>query len=75
MKPQQSRMARAGLQLGMREAAKAAKISVNTMIRFEGGEVIKERTLDDMRRAYEDAGARFVDEGEWIGVLVKRGAD
>ncbi|MBX4967184.1 transcriptional regulator [Rhizobium binae] len=68
-------MARAGLQLGMREAAKAAKISVNTMIRFEGGEVIKERTLEDMRRAYEAAGARFVEDGEWIGVLVKQDAN
>jgi DNA-binding XRE family transcriptional regulator len=68
----QSRMARAALQLGMRDAAKAAKVSANTIIRLEGGEDLKERTVEDIRRAYETAGAKFVDDGEWIGVMVKR---
>lgn len=65
----QSKMARAGLGLGMREAAKAAQVSINTIIRFEGGERLKGRTLGDIRRTYESLGAEFIDDN---GVRIRR---
>ncbi len=71
MKPIQSRMARAALQIGIRELAAAAKVSTNTITRLENGEELKDRTLEDIQRAYEAAGAKFVEEGEWAGTMVK----
>ena len=44
--PVQCRMARAALGLGVRELAAAAKVSVDTVARFERGEELKERTID-----------------------------
>ena len=38
-------MARAGLRLGVRALAEAAKVSTNTITRLERGEVMHERTL------------------------------
>ena len=72
MKAIQSRMARAALQIGMREAAIAAKVSTNTLIRLEGGEELRERTADDIRRAYEEKGVRFIEDDEWLGVAIRR---
>ncbi len=71
MKPVQSRMARAALRLGIRDIADAAKVSTQTITRLENGEELRERTLEDIQRAYEAAGAKFVEEGEWAGTLVK----
>ena len=68
----QSRMARAALQLGIRDLAKAAKVSSNTISRLESGEELRERTADDIRRAYEEKGARFIEDDEWVGVAIKR---
>ena len=56
----QSRMARAGLGIGIREASAAAKISTHTLSRLESGEELRERTLIDIRRAYEEMGAEFI---------------
>ena len=44
--PIQCRMARAALGLGVRELAAAAKVSIDTVARFERGEELKERTMD-----------------------------
>lgn len=71
MKPVQSRMARAALQLGIRDLAQAAKVSTNTISRLENGEDLRERTIEDIRRAYEAAGARFIEDGDWIGTMVR----
>jgi transcriptional regulator with XRE-family HTH domain len=59
--PVQSRMARAALGMGVRELAAAAKISTDTVARFERGEELKERTVDAIRRALEEAGVEFID--------------
>ena len=58
--PVQSRMARAGLGWGIRELARAAKVSVDTVVRFERGEELKERTVEALQRAFEAAGLEFM---------------
>lgn len=71
MHPVQSRMARTALKLGIRDVAKAAKVSTSTIFRLENGEELRERTVIDIQRVYEEAGARFVNADEWVGILVK----
>jgi transcriptional regulator with XRE-family HTH domain len=55
-------MARAALGMGVRELAAAAKVSVDTVARFERGEELKERTIDAIQRTLETAGVQFIDE-------------
>jgi transcriptional regulator with XRE-family HTH domain len=63
MLPIQCRMARTALSWGVRELASAAKVSPDTVARFERGETLRERTIQDMQRALEMAGVRFTVEG------------
>ena len=74
LQPVQCRMARAALGMGVRELAAAAKVSVDTVARFERGEELKERTIDALQRALEAAGIKLIDEnGGGLGVrLTKR---
>ena len=67
-------MARAALGMGIRELAAAAKVSVDTVARFERGEELKERTIDALQHALEAAGIKLIDEnGGGPGVrLAKR---
>ena len=60
--PVQCRMARAALGLGVRELAAAAKVSVDTVARFERGDELKERTIEALQRTLEAAGIEFIDE-------------
>jgi transcriptional regulator with XRE-family HTH domain len=57
--PVQCRMARAALGFGVRDLAAAAKVSTDTVARFERGDELKERTIDALRRALEAAGIEF----------------
>ncbi len=67
-------MARAALQLGVRDAALAAGVSPNTIARLERGEELQPRTLTAIRAALEAAGVIFVDEnGDGPGVRLKKG--
>ncbi len=67
-------MARAALALGVRELAEAAKVSTNTVIRFERGEALKERTIEAIRAALESAGVEFIAEnGGGAGVRLRKG--
>jgi transcriptional regulator with XRE-family HTH domain len=69
----QCRMARAALGIGVRELAAAAKVSADTVARFERGEELKERTIDALQRALEDAGIKFIDEnGGGPGVRLRK---
>jgi transcriptional regulator with XRE-family HTH domain len=69
--PVQCRMARAALGLGVRELAAAAKVSIDTVARFERGDVLKERTIDALKHALESAGVEFTN-GDQPGVrLIK----
>jgi transcriptional regulator with XRE-family HTH domain len=53
-------MARAALNIGVRELAEAAKVSTNTVTRLEAGEALKPRTVEAMQRALEAAGVEFL---------------
>ena len=59
--PVQCRMARAALGWGVRELAAAAKVSIDTVARFERGDELKERTIEALQRALEAAGIEFID--------------
>ena len=71
--PVQCRMARAALGLGVRELAAAAKVSIDTVARFERGDDLKERTIDALQRALEAAGVEFTN-GDQPGVRLTRAA-
>ena len=71
--PIQCRMARAALGLGVRELAAAAKVSIDTVARFERGDELKERTIDALQRALEAAGVEFTN-GDQPGVRLTRAA-
>jgi transcriptional regulator with XRE-family HTH domain len=65
--PVQCRMARAALGLGVRELAVLAKVSVDTVARFERGDGLKERTVEALQRALEATGVEFTN-GDKPGV-------
>jgi transcriptional regulator with XRE-family HTH domain len=71
--PVQCRMARAALGLGVRELAAAAKVSIDTVARFERGDELKQRTIDALQRALEAAGVEFTN-GDQPGVRLTRAA-
>jgi transcriptional regulator with XRE-family HTH domain len=66
-------MARAALGWGVRELAAAAKVSVDTVARFERGEELKERTVEAIQRALEAGGIEFIDDnGGGLGLRFKK---
>jgi transcriptional regulator with XRE-family HTH domain len=73
MTPSQCRMARALLRWGVRDLAKAAKVSPDTIARLERGETLYARTLADIRVTLEKAGVRFIEQnGGGPGVRSKK---
>lgn len=73
MLPVQCKMARTALNIGVRDLAALAKVSPDTVARLERGDTLKERTVDAIRTALEDAGVIFVDEnGEGPGVRLRK---
>jgi transcriptional regulator with XRE-family HTH domain len=60
----QARMARAALQLGVRELAALAKVSPNTITRVEAGLPANSSTVSAIRAALEAAGIVFTNGGE-----------
>jgi hypothetical protein len=71
MNAAQCRMARAALQLGVRDLARLAKVSPATVVRFEASGELKERTVDAVRAALEAAGVEFTN-GDQPGVRLKK---
>ncbi|QJX07913.1 helix-turn-helix transcriptional regulator [Rhizobium brockwellii] len=66
-------MARAALGLGVRDLAKLADVSVDTLSRLERGEELMPRTMAAIRSALETAGVIFIDEnGEGPGVRLRK---
>jgi transcriptional regulator with XRE-family HTH domain len=63
MRAVQCKMARTAVGWGVRDLAAAAKVSADTVARFERGEALRERTIEDMQRALEEAGVRFTADG------------
>lgn len=75
MTPEQCRMARAALGLGVRELAASAEVSTNTITRFERGEQLKGATVEHVRAVLEAAGVEFIPEnGGGPGVRLKKKA-
>ena len=62
-------MARAAIGLSARKLAAAAKVSPETVVRFERGEKLRKRTVDSLRQVLEAAGLEFTD-GRKPGVRV-----
>lgn len=58
--PVHSRMARAALGLGVRDLAKLAYLSPNTIARFERGDDVSEKTIYTIRNTLEKAGIEFI---------------
>lgn len=61
--PIQCRMARAALDLGVRDLAKIADVSPNTIARLERGEALHSRTLAFIQGALEAQGVTFIPAG------------
>lgn len=73
MTPEQCRMARAALNLGVRDVAKLADVSTNTITRLERGEQLKDSTVQAVRSVLETAGIEFIPEnGGGAGVRLKK---
>lgn len=69
----QCKMARAAVGWGVRELAKEAEVSVDTVSRLERGEDLQPRTLAAIRSALEAAGVEFIAEnGSGPGVRLKK---
>ncbi len=60
----QCRMARAALQIGIRDIAEMAKVAPGTVSRLEAGEELKPRTLEAIQDAFERAGVVFTNGNE-----------
>ncbi len=76
MLPVQCKMARAATGLGVRQLAEAASVSPETVVRMEGGETLRPRTVSAIRAALEAAGVDFIDEnGGGPGVRLRKGRD
>jgi transcriptional regulator with XRE-family HTH domain len=58
--PIQCKMARVALGLGVRQLAAAARVSPDTVARFERGEDLRERTVEALQKALETAGVDFI---------------
>ena len=75
MKPIQIRMGRAAIGWGVRELAKKADVTANTVTRIENGADAKQSTMDRLQRALEAAGVELIDEnGGGPGVRLKKRA-
>ena len=69
-------MARAATGLGVRDLAKLANVSPDTVARFERGESIRETTTAAIQHALEGAGVEFIPEnGGGAGVRLKKGPE
>src|SRR6266536_1383815 len=64
MKAIQLRMARAAIGWGVRELAKKAGVTANTVTRIENGADAKQSTMDRLQRALEAAGVEFTNSDQ-----------
>ena len=68
-------MARAGLGLSVRDLAEKARVSTNTITRFEGGEPLKDRTVEAIHNVFATSGVEFIPEnGGGAGVRLRKNA-
>jgi transcriptional regulator with XRE-family HTH domain len=69
----QIRMARVGVRWGVRDLAKKAGLTANTVTRIENGADAKQSTIDKLKRALEAAGIEFTN-GDQPGVRLTKAA-
>ncbi|WP_183831960.1 helix-turn-helix domain-containing protein [Aquamicrobium lusatiense] len=62
-------MARAALGLGVRDLAKLAAVSVDTVSRLERGEELMPRTVQAIRAALESSSVEFINDERGDGVV------
>jgi len=73
MKPVQLKMARAAAGWGVRELAKKAGVTANTVTRIENGADAKQSTMDKLQYALEAAGIEFIlENGGGPGVRLRK---
>ena len=72
MKAIQLRMARAAVGWGVRELAKKAGVTANTVTRIENGADAKQSTMESLQQALEAAGIEFTN-GDQPGVRLTQG--
>ena len=73
MKPIQLKMARAAAGWGVRDLAKKAGVTANTVTRIENGADAKQSTMYKLKHALEAAGIEFMDEnGGGPGVRLRK---
>jgi transcriptional regulator with XRE-family HTH domain len=73
MKPVQLKMARAAVGWGVRDLAKKAGVTANTVTRIENGADAKQSTMDRLQQALEAAGIEFIEEnGGGLGVWLRK---
>ena len=66
-------MARVALGWGVRDLAREAGVSTDTVARLERGEALKDSTIAGIRAVMEAAGIEFIEEnGGGPGVRLKR---
>lgn len=64
-------MARAALQWSLHDAGRAAGVSYRTILRFEKEQRdVQPGLIADLRRAFEGAGVRFIEQGADAGGVV-----
>ena len=73
MRSIQLKMARAAVGWGVRELAKKAGVTANTVTRIENGADAKQSTIERLQHALEVAGVEFIDEnGGGPGVRLRK---
>ncbi|WP_457103409.1 helix-turn-helix domain-containing protein [Mesorhizobium sp. URHB0026] len=69
----QCKMARSAIGWGVRDLAREASVSVDTISRLERGEELMPRTVEAIRAALESAGVEFIPEnGGGAGVRLRK---
>lgn len=69
MDSMQSRLARAAMNVSLKEVAQAVGVTPNTISRIENGSDPKVSTLDALKSFYESVGVTFLpDDGDGPGV-------
>ncbi len=73
MTPLQCKMARVALGWGVVDLAREARVSTQTIVRFERGEQLKGQTVGKLQSTMENAGIGFIPEnGGGVGVRLKK---
>ena len=63
-------MARTALRWSLDDLAASAKIGRASVARYEAGETLRPETVGAMRRAFEEKGVQFLDNGKLAGGVV-----